>query len=82
MDHFDAQGAGAYNRKIENHMANIGDCTSEGVFYVRDSIYEGGSDAVSYDYGRFSEKYSERIVERTYNWVKFLGNHAYAIHRK
>jgi len=81
MDYFDEKGAGAYNRKIEAHMNEIGDCTSEGVFYVRDSIYEGGDSEVSYDYGRFSEKYSERIIERTYNWVKFLGNHAYAIHR-
>ena len=82
MDYFDEQGAGGYNQRIERHMANIGDCTNDGIFYVRDSIYEGGNDSDSYDYGRFSEKYSERIVERTYNWVKFLGNHAYAIHRK
>ena len=82
MSYFSQQGASAYNRKIEAHMDDIGDCTSQGVFYVRDSIYEGGSEELSYDYGRFTEKYSERIVERTYNWVKYLGNHAYAIHRR
>ena len=82
MNHFAREGAGAYNRKIEAHMDAIGDCTSQGVFYVRDSIYEGGAEALNYDYGQFTEKYSERIVERTYNWVKYLSNHAYAIHRR
>ena len=83
MDHFDSEGASAYTRKIEAHMDEIGPCTTEGIFYVRDSIYEGGSDEESYQYGPgFSEKYSKRIVERSYNWVKYLGNHAYSIHRK
>jgi hypothetical protein len=83
MDYFDEQGSGAYTRRIENHMDDIGDCTSRGIFYVRDSIYEGTSDEPDYQYSAgFTEKYSERIVERTYNWVKYLGNHAYAIHRK
>ena len=83
MDYFDQQGSSAYTRKIENHMDDIGDCTSQGIFYVRDSIYEGTSEELDYQYSAgFTEKYSERIIERSYNWVKYLGNHAYAIHRK
>jgi hypothetical protein len=83
MDYFDDEGAGGYTQKIERHMEDIGDCTSQGIFYVRDSIYEGGSDEETYEYvSGFSEKYSKRIIERSYNWVKYLGNHAYSIHRK
>lgn len=83
MDHFDSEGASGYTQKIEAHMEDIGPCTTEGVFYVRDSIYEGGSDEMTYEYSPgFTEKYSKRIVERSYNWVKYLGNHAYSIHRK
>ena len=83
MDHFDSEGASGYTRKIEAHMDEIGPCTSEGIFYVRDSIYDGGADEEGYEYSPgFNEKYSKRIVERSYNWVKYLGNHAYSIHRK
>ena len=82
MEYFDQQGSGAYTQRIEHHMDEIGDCTSQGIFYVRDSIYEGDADQESYDYGGFSEKYSARIIERTYNWVKYLSNHAYAVHRR
>jgi len=83
MDYFNDEGASGYTQRIESHMDDIGDCTSQGIFYVRDSIYEGGSDEETYEYSSgFSEKYSKRIIERTYNWVKYLGNHAYSIHRK
>ena len=83
MDHFDSEGASGYTRKIEAHMDEIGPCTSKGIFYVRDSIYDGGADEENYEYSPgFNEKYSKRIVERSYNWVKYLGNHAYSIHRK
>ena len=83
MDYFNEEGASGYTQRIESHMDEIGDCTSQGIFYVRDSIYEGGSDEETYEYSSgFSEKYSKRIIERTYNWVKYLGNHAYTIHRK
>ena len=82
MDYFDEQGSGTYTNKIERHMDNIGPCTNEGIFYVRDSIYEGGENEIDYQYGGFTDKYSQRIIERTYNWVKYLGNHAYAVHRK
>ena len=66
-------------------MEEIGGCTDMGIFYVRDSIYPGGAEELTYNYGGphpYSEKYSKRIIERTYNWVKFLSNHAYAIYRK
>lgn len=83
MDYFDEQGSGAYTQKIERHMDAIGDCTSKGIFYVRDSIYDGTSEETEYQYSPgFTEKYSERIVERSYNWVKYLSNHAYSLHRK
>jgi hypothetical protein len=83
MDYFDEEGAGGYTQKIERHIEEIGDCTNQGIFYVRDSIYEGGSEEELYEYAAgFSEKYSKRIIERSYNWVKYLGNHAYSIHRK
>jgi len=83
MDYFDEQGSGAYTQKIERHMETIGDCTNKGIFYVRDSIYDGTSEETEYQYSPgFTEKYSERIVERSYNWVKYLSNHAYSLHRK
>ena len=83
LDYFADEGANQYINKIESHMEAIGDCTDKGVFYVRDSIYEGGSEEENYEYSSgFSEKYSKRIIERSYNWVKYLGNHAYSIQRK
>lgn len=81
MDYFDEQGSGTYTSKIEQHIDDIGPCTNDGIFYVRDSIYEGGESEIDYEYGGFTDKYSQRIIERSYNWVKYLGNHAYAIHR-
>jgi len=83
MDYFDDNGASSYTSKIEAHMADIGDCTDYGVFYVRDSIYDGTSEEEMYTYvSGFTERYSQRVIERTYNWVKYLGNHAYGIHRR
>jgi hypothetical protein len=83
MDYFDEQGAGSYTTKIEAHMRDIGECSDYGIFYVRDSIYDGTSDEEMYTYDDgFTERYSQRIIERSYNWVKYLGNHAYGIHRQ
>ncbi len=85
LSHFTSEGADGYVTKIENHMEEIGGCTDMGIFYVRDSIDEGGAEELTYNYGGpypYSDKYSKRIIERTYNWVKFLANHAYAIYRK
>ena len=83
MDYYNEQGSSSYTQKILNHMEDIGDCTDQGVFYVRDSIYDGTSEEPMYTYSSgFSERYSQRVIERSYNWVKFLGNHAYGIHRR
>ncbi len=71
--------------KILLHMLKLGGCLDKGVFYVRDSIYDGGPDEPDYVYNEeipFVGKYSKPIIERTYNWVLYLANHGYAIHRK
>lgn len=71
--------------KILLHMLKLGGCSDKGVFYVRDSIYDGGPDEPDYVYNEeipFVGKYSKRIIERTYNWVLYLANHGYTIHRK
>jgi hypothetical protein len=84
MSHFAQEGFDEYVTKIEDHMEQLGGCTDMGVFYVRDSIYEGEDEESMYNYGGpypFTAKYSKRIIERSYNWVKFLSNHAYTIHR-
>ena len=82
VSYFRQQGQSGYADKIEAHMEDIGGCSDYGVFYVRDSIYDGGPEEESYEHYDFSAKYSERIVETSYNWVKFLGNHAYSVHRR
>ena len=66
--------------KILVHMQELGGCIDKGVFYVRDSIYDGGPDEPTYNED-VPIKYSKRIIERTYNWVLYLANHGYAIHR-
>lgn len=70
--------------KIFMHMIGLGGCLEKGVFYVRDSIYDGGPDEPDYVYNEeipIADKYSKRIIARTYNWVLYLANHGYAIHR-
>jgi hypothetical protein len=84
LDYFEQQGATSYVNAIENHIDDLGGCTDQGIFYVRDSIYDGTDDEPMYEYSvdhGYSQPYSRRIIERSYNWVKFLGNHAYSIHR-
>jgi hypothetical protein len=84
MSYFAQEGFHDYVARIEDHMEDLGGCTDTGVFYVRDSIYEGEDEESTYNYGGpypFTAKYSKRIIERSYNWVKFLANHAYTIHR-
>ena len=66
--------------KIILHMLELGGCLDKGVFYVRDSIYDGEDDEPIYNED-LGIKYSKRIIERTYNWVLYLANHGYAIHR-
>ena len=87
IDYYKEQGASSYATVIENRMGEQGGCSDHGVFYVRDSIYEGGSDEAMYDYSTpdvsiEEEKYSKRIVKLSYNWVKYLANHTYSYHRK
>jgi hypothetical protein len=84
LSYFAGEGRQELAAKIEDHMDRLGGCTDTGVFYVRDSIYEGEDEEPTYQYGGsdlYTAKYSKRIIERSYNWVKFLANHAYSIHR-
>ncbi len=80
LNYFEQEGATAYVNDIENHMEDLGGCSDRGVFYVRDSIYDGDDEPI-YDYGPWNDYYSDRIIEYTYNWALFMGNHAYSIHR-
>ncbi len=83
LEYFAEQGAASYVTKVENHMADLGGCTPQGIFYVRDSIYDGDSEEPMYTYtSGFVERYSKRIISRTYNWVTYLANHVYTIQRK
>jgi hypothetical protein len=64
-------------------MDDLGGCVDRGIFYTRDSIYEGDNEPM-YSYSDtydFNEPMAERIVERTYNWVLYLANHAFSVHR-
>ena len=84
LEHFESKGADGYVARVRDHMARQGGCSKQGVFLVRDSIYEGGDDEPEYRYASNTEKekYSKRIVKRSYNWVTYVGNHAYTVHRK
>lgn len=81
MSYFEDEGATSYVNAIEDHMDDVGGCLDHGVFFVRDSIYDGDDEPI-YDYGPWSDHYSARIVELSYNWALFLGNHVYSVHRK
>ena len=85
LQYFQKKGATSYIDKIKKHMAAQRGCSNKGIFYVRDSIYDGGAEEKTYVYSTspsYSEKYSKRIIKRSYNWVKYLGNHAYTVHRR
>jgi hypothetical protein len=85
LKYFLKNGNIGYAVKILLHMLKLGGCLDKGVFYVRDSIYDGGPDEPDYVYNEeipFVDKYSKRIIKRSYNWVLYLANHGYAIHRK
>ncbi len=87
IEYFEEKGAASYANAIRAHMDEQGGCSQNGIFYVRDSIYEGDSDEPDYDYSTAEvsiqkEKYSERLIKLDYNWVKYLGNHTYTVHRK
>ncbi len=74
-----------YNKRIRAEKVKRGGCWNKGVFYVRDSIYDGPEDLM-YDYVRTEtgeeEPYSAKIVKKSYNWARFLGNHAYSVYPK
>ncbi len=85
LQYFEKKGATSYIDKIKKHKAANGGCSNKGIFYVRDSIYDGGDDELTYTYStsyNFKKKYSKRLVKRSYNWVKYLANHAYTVHRQ
>jgi hypothetical protein len=84
VKYFKEQGATDAAAKVEAQIAKDDGCTRQGVFYVRDSIYDGEDEEPTYSYSSeytFKKKYSKRIVLRSYNWVKYVGNHAYTVHR-
>ena len=84
IEYFKEKDRDSYAQKIQKHMAKEGGCSKTGVFYVRDSIYDGGEEEATYYYGgdEHYDKYSKRIILHSYDWVKYLGNHVYSIHRK
>ena len=83
LEYFKEQGHDTAAQRIETHLTREGGCSDKGVFFVRDSIYDGDLDEAIYDYGGiYEERYSQRIIERSYDWVKYLSNHAYTIHRQ
>jgi len=85
MSYFQEKGYTSYVTKIQNHMDQEGGCNTQGVFYVRDSIYSGEAEEINYVYStnpNVSDKYSKRIITHSYDWAKYLGNHAYTDHRK
>jgi hypothetical protein len=85
IEYFEQQGATGYVRLIEDHMEREGGCFEEGTFFVRDSIYEGTDEELWYDYSArysFRERYSQRVINRSYDWVRYLSNHAYTVHRR
>jgi hypothetical protein len=84
LSYYNQQGYSSYVSKINGRIDELGGCSQQGVFYVRDSIYSGGMTEQEYTYSEeydFSDKYSKRITQLSYNWAVFLGNHAYSVHR-
>jgi len=86
IEYFEEKGAASYANAIRTRMDEQGGCRTHGKFYVRDSIYDGGSSEPEYDYSEngvsYSDKYSRRILTIEYDWAKYLGNHTYSVHRK
>lgn len=68
-----------YGKRVKNAIEKHG-CRSKGVFYVRDSIQ---SSDLPYEYGgAYKGSYSTPYVVRSYDWLRFLGNHTFAVYRK
>ncbi len=69
--------------RIRDAMLAQGGCRQSGVFYVRDSISDGTEQEPYYNYGHnVTDRYSRRVTLHTYDWVKYLANHAYTVQRK
>ena len=86
LQHFGQKGASGYVAAIKAQISAQGGCSKQGAFYVRDSIYDGTAEEPSYTYGgsssySFTKKYAKRIVLRSYNWVRYVANHAYTVQR-
>ncbi|MBF0361663.1 MAG: hypothetical protein HQK49_11665 [Oligoflexia bacterium] len=74
-----------YVNQVNKSIEQNGGCSTKGVFYVRDSIYTGPTNLMyDYDLSNQGEEapYSTRIIERSYDWAKYLGNHAYVVYKK
>jgi hypothetical protein len=62
---------------------DVNGCRPKGVFYIRDSIYEGTPDLMyDYDKSQTGEElpYSKKIVEKSYDWIYYLASHAYVVY--
>ncbi|MBF0299309.1 MAG: hypothetical protein HQK51_11350 [Oligoflexia bacterium] len=84
LAYFKKNGNNTYYNKIVNAKKKDGGCnTSRGVFYIRDSIYNGREDRVIYNYdlNKAGEEkyYAARIIKKSYHWIKYLGNNAFVI---
>ena len=67
--------------KLRRAISEDGGCQKEGVFYVRDSIYQGSEDVegiYDFDLSQTGDEapYAKKVMKRSANWVKYLGNHA------
>lgn len=83
--YFEQQGRQDYADAIRQHMDEQGGCLDHGVFYVRDSIYEGTEEEPMYTYSEeygYEDRYAARIVALSYDWVVYLANHVYSLHRR
>lgn len=81
--YYKTKNSAAYATKIESWMASQGGCKTKGVFYVRDSIYDGTTADPVYTYrDGVKEHYSKRVIKHEYDWVKYLANHSYTFHRQ
>jgi hypothetical protein len=67
---------------VEEAVAE-GGCKTQGAFLVRDSIYEIEGTTSNYDYDMNStgeeRPYVPKVVMQPYDWLKYLGNHAYSV---
>ena len=83
---FDQNRAKRFERasaKLEKAYTDGGGCSGRGVFYVRDSIYDDASEGdYVYNSAKPDDKspYTKRVLLREYEWLRYLGNHAFQIY--